>query len=102
MGAAESLFKCLEQIPDPRSAREVRPPFPTKLRLTLLGLVCGQTTMAHIALSSGCTGGDLGLCLRASAAPHHHFAQVGESAVRTVIGRGDRLGGPSGGGAGTQ
>ena len=50
MGAAESLFKCLEQVPDPRRARGVRHPFQAILRLTLLGLVCGQTTMAHIAL----------------------------------------------------
>ena len=50
MGAEESLFKCLEQVPDPRRARGVRHPFQAILRLTLLGLVCGQTTMAHIAL----------------------------------------------------
>ena len=31
-------------------ARGVRHPFQAILRLTLLGLVCGQTTMAHIAL----------------------------------------------------
>ena len=47
---AESLFECLEQVADPRKARGVRHPFPAILRLTLLGLVCGQTTMAHIAL----------------------------------------------------
>ena len=50
MEAAESLFECLEQVPDPRMARGVRHPFQAILRLTLLGLVCGQTTMAHIAL----------------------------------------------------
>ena len=50
MGAAESLFKCLEQVSDPRRARGVRHPFQAILRLTLLGLVCGQATMAHIAL----------------------------------------------------
>ena len=48
--AAESLFGCLEQVPDPRRARGVRPPFQAILLLTLLGLVCGQTTKAHIAL----------------------------------------------------
>ncbi len=48
--AAESLFKSLEQIPDPRRARGVRHPFQAIVRLTLLGLVSGQTTMAHIAL----------------------------------------------------
>ena len=47
---AESPFKCLEQAPDPRRARGVRHPFQAILRLTLPGLVCGQTTMAHIAL----------------------------------------------------
>ena len=50
MEAAESLFQCLEQVSDPRMARGVRHPFQAILRLTLLGLVCGQTTMAHIAL----------------------------------------------------
>ena len=50
MEATESLFKCLEQVPDPRRARGVRHPFQAIVRLTLLGLVCGQTTMAHIAL----------------------------------------------------
>ena len=50
MDAAESLFQCLEQVADPRRARGVRHPFQAILRLTLLGLVCGQTTMAHIAL----------------------------------------------------
>ena len=50
MEAAESLFDCLGQVSDPRKARGVRHPFQDILRLTLLGLVCGQTTMAHIAL----------------------------------------------------
>ena len=50
MEAAESLFGCLEQVQDPRRVRGVRHPFQAILRLTLLGLVCGQTTMAHIAL----------------------------------------------------
>ena len=50
MEAAESLFECLEQVADPRRAMGVRHPFQAILRLTLLGLVCGQTTMAHIAL----------------------------------------------------
>ena len=50
MDAAESLFGCLEQVPDPRRARGIRHPFQAILRLTLLGLVCGQTTMAHISL----------------------------------------------------
>ena len=46
----ESLFKSLEQVPDPRKPRGIRHPFQAILRLTLLGLVSGQTTMAHIAL----------------------------------------------------
>ena len=50
MEAAESLFGCLEQVSDPRKARGVRHPFQAILRLTLLGLVCGQTSLAHIAL----------------------------------------------------
>lgn len=49
MEAAESLFECLEQVEDPRKARGVRHPFQAILRLTLLGLVCGQTTVAHMA-----------------------------------------------------
>ena len=53
MEAAESLFQCLEQVPDPRKARGVRHPFQAILRLTLLGLVCGQTTMAQIAHFAG-------------------------------------------------
>ena len=55
MDAAESLFQCLELVADSRRARGVRHPFQVILRLTLLGLVCGQITMAHIALSPGCT-----------------------------------------------
>ena len=50
MEAEDSLFECLEQVPDPRRARGVRHPFQAILRLTRLGLVCGQTTMAYIAL----------------------------------------------------
>ena len=49
MAAAGSLFKSLERIPDPRQPRGVRHPFQAILRLTLLGPVSGQTTMAHIA-----------------------------------------------------
>ena len=51
MEAAESRFKGLEQVGNPRKARGVvGHPFQAILGLTLLGLVCGQTTMAHIAL----------------------------------------------------
>ena len=42
--AAESLFKSLEQVPDPRKARGSD--IQAILRLTLLGLVSGQTTIA--------------------------------------------------------
>ena len=38
------------RIPGGPEGRGVRHPFQAILRLTLLGLVCGQTTMAHIAL----------------------------------------------------
>lgn len=48
--SAECLFRYIEEIPDPRKARGIRHPFQAVLRLTLLGLVSGQTTMAHIAL----------------------------------------------------
>ena len=48
--AVESLFGCLAEIPDPRKVRGIRHPFQAILRLSLLGLVSGQTTMAHIAL----------------------------------------------------
>ena len=50
MEGTESLFECLEQVPDPKRTREVRHPFQAILRLTLLGLVCSQTAMARIAL----------------------------------------------------
>ena len=45
MEAAESLFKCLEQVPDPRRARGVRHPFQAILRLTLLSLASSQSTL---------------------------------------------------------
>ena len=59
--AVESLFGCLAEIRDPRKARGIFEieegifhqtfyTFQAILRLTLLGLVSGQTTMAHIAL----------------------------------------------------
>ena len=56
MEAAESLFDCLEQVADPRKARGVRHPFQAILRLTLLGLVCGQTPWPTSRSSPGCTG----------------------------------------------
>ena len=84
MGAEESLFQCLEQVPDPRKARGVRHPFQAILRLTLLGLVCGQTTMAHIALFAKMhwpvLREPLGF-LRRSSSRHHHFAHLGWGAL---------------------
>ena len=85
MEAAESLFECLEQVPDPRRARGVRHPFQAIVRLTLLGLVCGQTTMAHIAplrqdaLASA--EGALGVSAGPAAPCHHHLPQPGGSAL---------------------
>ena len=47
-GSGQSVhLKCLEQVPDPRKARGVRHPFQAILRLTLFGLVCGQTTIFY-------------------------------------------------------
>ena len=53
MEAAESLSKCLEQVSDPRRTRGVRHPFQYILRLTLLGLACGQAAGAQFALFAG-------------------------------------------------
>ena len=81
MEAAESLFECLEQVADPRRARGVRHPFQAILRLTLLGLVCGQTTMAHIALFARmhwpALREPLGFSQRPSTPRHHHLAHLG-------------------------
>ena len=80
-GTSESLFKCLEQVSDPRRARGVRRPFQAILRLTLLGLVCGQTTMAHIALFARMhwptLKGAPGVCTGSSAPMPHHLAHPG-------------------------
>ena len=85
MGAAESLFECLEQVPDPRRARGVRHPFQAILRLTLLGLVFGQTTMAHIALFARMHWPELKEPLAVSPGPsasrHHHLAHLGGGPV---------------------
>ena len=81
----ESLFQCLEQVPDPRKARGVRHPFQAILRLTLLGLVCGQTTMAHIALFAKMhwpvLREPLGFLRGRSSSRHHHFAHLGWGAL---------------------
>ena len=86
MGAEESLFRCLEQVPDPRRARGVRHPFQAILGLTLLGLVCGQTTMAHIALFAKMhwpvLREPLGFLRDGrSSSRHHHFAHPGWGAL---------------------
>ena len=87
MEAAESLFGCLELVPDPRRARGVRHPFQAILRLTLLGLVCGQTTIAHIAgphralrqdALAGAEGA-FGVCAGPSTPRHHHLPRPGRS-----------------------
>ena len=81
MEAAESLFECLEQVADPRRARGVRHPFQAILRLTLLGLVCGQThhgphrTVRQDALAG--TEGAPGVSQRPSTPRHHHLAHLG-------------------------
>ena len=88
MEAAESLFECLEHVADPRRARGVRHPFQAILRLTLLGLVCGQTTMAHSVgyglqyrplrqdALAGAEGAS-GVCAGPSTPRHHHLAHPG-------------------------
>ena len=57
MEAADSLFECLEQVPDPRRARGVRHPFQAILRLTLLGLVCGHHHGPHRPLRQDALAG---------------------------------------------
>ena len=79
----ESLFECLEQVPDPRRARGVRHPFQAILRLTLLGLVCGQTTIPH-ALFARMHWPELKEPLGSpgpSASRHHHLAHLGGGPV---------------------
>ena len=94
--AAESLFKSLEQVPDPRKSRGVRPPFQAILRLTLLGLVSGQTTLAHIALFGQLHGQTLkeplGLRSRPDSPHHHDFPGISggvplEQLQEALIGR---------------
>ena len=85
MEAAESLFECLEQVPDPRRARGVRHPFQAILRLTLLGLVCGQTTMAHIALFARMhwpvLKEPLGFPQKPSTPRHHYLPNAGRGSL---------------------
>ena len=47
MGAAKSLFECLEQVPGPRKARGVRHPFKPFFRLTLLALRQAQDAVRN-------------------------------------------------------
>ena len=60
MEAAESLFQCLEQVPNPRKARGVRHPFQAILRLTPLALRQAQDAARPpwptSPSSPGCTG----------------------------------------------
>ena len=60
MEAAESLFKWLEQVPDPGRAKGVRHPFQATLRLTLLALRQAQDAVRPpwptSPFSPGCTG----------------------------------------------
>ena len=85
MEAADSLFECLEQVPDPRRARGVRHPFQAILRLTLLGLVCGQTTMAHIALFARMhwpgTEGASGFSQKPSTPRHYYLPNPGRGSL---------------------
>ena len=101
--AAQSLFHCLEQIPDPRQARGVRHPFQAILRLTLLGLVSGQTAMAHIAWYGRLHGETLKEPLGfvrdqapRRAAPHHPVPDLGGSALDAIATGGVGLGGEVG------
>ena len=86
--AAQPLFHCLERIPDPRQARGVRHHFQAILRLTLLGLVSGQTTMAPYCLVRAAPLGDiagtLGFRARPGSAPHHFVPNLGGSAPGAI------------------
>ncbi len=96
MEAAESLFECLEQVPDPRMARGVRHPFQAILRLTLLGLVCGQNIALFARMNWPALKEPLGF-LRDHR--HHHLPHPGGGPNAAGP---DRLGGPHGGGPGTE
>ena len=78
MEAAESLFECLEQAPDPRRARGVRHPFQAILRLTLLGLVWRSDhhgphrPLRQVALAGA--EGASGVCSGPPASRHNHLA----------------------------
>ena len=79
---------------DPRRARGVRHPFQAILRLTLRG----QTTMAHIALFANALAGTqrtLTGTIRLTPPPSR-------APPMSVAGVPDRMGGPGGGGPGTE
>ena len=63
----------------------VRHPFQAILRLTLLGLVCGQTTMAHIALFARMplagTEGASGLRISDALNPRHDVEELSQRTV---------------------
>ena len=98
MEAAEFLFKCLEQVPDPRRARGVRHPFQAIFRLTLPSLVCEQTTMAHTALFARMNWP----LLREPLGFHRDHAPHATTISRTLAGGSNRLGGSDDGGPGTE
>ena len=86
--AAESLFKSLEQIPDPRRARGVRHPFQAIVRLTLLGLVSGQTRHGaySVVRETALAGveGAFGLCAGERSPRHHYLPCIGRSPIRAT------------------
>ena len=77
---ADFLFECLEQVPDPRRARGVRHPFQAILRLTLLGLVCGQTGALFANALAG-TEGASGFSQKPSAPRHHYLPNPGRGSL---------------------
>ena len=83
MEAADSLFECLEQVPDPRRARGVRHPFQAILRLTLLGLVCGQTGPHRPLRQDALAGaeGASGFSQKPSTPRHHYLPNPGRGSL---------------------
>ena len=79
MEAKESLFECLEQVPDPRMARGVRHPFQAILRLTLLGPgLRSDHHGPHRPLRQdelAGSEGTLGVSQGPSTPRHHHLAR---------------------------
>ena len=90
-GLWRPLFECLEQVPDPRLARGVRHPFQDSAS-DPAGPICGQTTMAHIALFARMKAGSegaLGVSQGSSSPRHHHsraLAGVSHERCRALTG----------------